>query len=129
MKITIAILFSILCLQAFAQKKHINSELWLETSSGKKLDGVYSFKKKPTVQDTLALNNIISVKIVSTNEKSVVKYIMLYQFRNGKDVFIGESEDKSNIVLQKYNPQKGDLFVVQVALKDKMEKQFCFMVE
>ncbi len=128
MKNLFTILFIACSWDLFGQSRAV-TELWLESDSGEKLNGVFNFKKQPAVQDTIALDKILSIKIVSENKKAIVKYIMVYQFRNGKDVFIGESDDKTHIPLKQYSPQKGDLFVIQIALKDKMEKQFCFLVE
>jgi len=129
MKYLFSILFIVCSYNLFGQSKAAVTELWLESISGEKLNGVFNFKKQPAVQDTVTLNQILNVKIVSENKKAIVKYIMVYQFRNGKDVFIGESEDKTQIFLKQYSPIKGDLFVIQISLKDKMEKQFCFLVE
>jgi len=128
MKYLFTLLFIVFSGNLFGQSKSV-TELCLESDLGKKLKGVFNFKKQPAVQDTLTLDKILSVKIVSENKKAIVKYIMIYQFRNGKDVFIGESEDKTHIILKQYNPIKGDLFMIQISLKDKMEKQFCFLVE
>jgi hypothetical protein len=106
-----------------------SSKLWLEDSTGTRWEGVLGSSRVPTVQSSMNKEAMLKVKIESTHKNGYVFSILIFQFRNKKNIFTEEAKDFTAIDFRTYKAQPGDLFVIRISLKDHTEKEFVFLVE